>query len=82
MRYDTVLETLYGKKMCACNMVPVLLLQLVHFIAAEVTFFFFGGGGVGVENKMYTCMIVVKSALLHVIQKNGSRSSTRSGIVF
>jgi len=48
MRYDTVLETLYGKKMCACNMVPVLLLQLVHFIAAEVTFFFFGGGGGGV----------------------------------
>jgi hypothetical protein len=62
-------------------MVPVLLLQLVHFIAAEVTYFFFLGGG-GVENKMYTCMIVVKSALLHVIQKNGSRSSTRSGIVF
>lgn len=60
-----------GKKMCAC-MVPVLLLQPVHFIAAEVTGFFFLGGG---ENKMYICMIVVESALLHVIQKNGSRTS-------
>lgn len=82
MRYDTVLETLVWKENVCVQYGASTSVAACSFHSSRSYLLFFSWGGGGVENKMYTCMIVVKSALLHVIQKNGSRSSTRSGIVF
>lgn len=71
MRYDIVLETLVWKEN-VCVHGATTSVAACSFHSSRSYWVFFSRGG---ENKMYICMIVVDSALLHVIQKNGSRTS-------